>query len=143
MTKELNVRWGWLKGMYIYTIIGAGGFGLGIIIMPESMRSIFGWPSQDPIVFGVVGSVYLSFALLSILGLRSPLQFTPVLLLSLSYKVVWFIGVIPPLLLAGKFPAYGLLHVVIFASYLIGYLIAIPFSHVFAAQSKAVQELNG
>jgi hypothetical protein len=143
MTKELNVRWGWLKGMYIYTIIGAGGFGLGIIIMPESMRSIFGWPSQDPIVFGVVGSVYLSFALLSILGLRSPLKFTPVLLLSLSYKVVWFIGVIPPLLLAGKFPAYGLLHVVIFASYLIGYLIAIPFSHVFAAQSKAVQELNG
>ena len=138
MTKELNVRWGWLKGMYIYTIIGAGGFGLGIIIMPESMRSIFGWPSQDPIVFGVVGSVYLSFALLSILGLRSPLKFTPVLLLSLSYKVVWFIGVIPPLLLAGKFPAYGLLYVVIFASYLIGYLIAIPFSYVFAAQSKAI-----
>ena len=138
MAQEYKVRWGWLKGMYIYTIIGAGGFGLGIIIMPESMRSIFGWPSQDPIVFGVVGSVYLSFALLSILGLRSPLKFTPVLLLSLSYKVVWFIGVISPLLLAGKFPAYGLLHVVIFASYLIGYLIAIPFSYVFAVQSKAM-----
>ena len=138
MAQEYKVRWGWLKGMYIYTIIGAGGFGLGIIIMPESMRSIFGWPSQDPIVFGVVGSVYLSFALLSILGLRSPLKFTPVLLLSLSYKVVWFIGVIPPLLLAGKFPAYGLLYVVVFASYLIGYLIAIPFSYVFAVQSKAM-----
>ena len=138
MTKELNVRWGWLKGMYIYTIIGAGGFGLGIIIMPESIRSIFGWPSQDPIVFGVVGSVYLSFALLSILGLRSPLKFTPVLLLSLSYKVVWFIGVISPLLLAGKFPAYGLLYIAVFASYLIGYLIAIPFSYVFAVQSKAM-----
>ena len=138
MTKELNVRWGWLKGMYIYTIIGAGGFGLGIIIMPESMRSIFGWPSQDPIVFGVVGSVYLSFALLSILGLRSPLKFTPVLLLSLSYKVVWFIGVSTPLLLTGKFPAYGLLYVAIFASYLIGYMIAIPFWYVFAAQSKAM-----
>ena len=143
MAQEYKVRLGWLKGMYIYTIIGAGGFGLGIIIMPESMRSMFGWPSQDPIVFGVVGSVYLSFALLSILGLRSPLKFTPVLLLSLSYKVVWFIGVISPLLLAGKFPAYGLLYIAVFASYLIGYLIAIPFSYVFAAQSKAVQELNG
>jgi hypothetical protein len=138
MAQEYKVRWGWLKGMYVYTIIGAGGFGLGIIIMPESMRSIFGWPSQDPIVFGVVGSVYLSFALLSILGLLSPLKFTPVLLLSLSYKVIWFIGVIPPLLLAGKFPAYGLLYVAIFASYLIGYLIAIPFSYVFAVQSKAM-----
>ena len=102
------------------------------------MRSVFGWPSQDPIVFGVVGSVYLSFALLSILGLRSPLKFTPVLLLSLSYKVVWFIGVISPLLLAGKFPAYGLLYIAVFASYLIGYLIAIPFSYVFAVQSKAM-----
>jgi hypothetical protein len=138
MAQEYKVRLGWLKGMYIYTIIGAGGFGLGIIIMPESMRSMFGWPSQDPIVFGVVGSVYLSFALLSILGLRSPLKFTPVLLLSLSYKVVWFIGVISPLLLAGKFPAYGLLYIAVFASYLIGYLIAIPFSYVFAVQSKAM-----
>lgn len=35
---------------------------------------MFGWPSQDPIVFGVFGSVYISFALLSILGLRSALN---------------------------------------------------------------------
>lgn len=27
MSQELKVRWGWLKGMYIYTIIGAGGLG--------------------------------------------------------------------------------------------------------------------
>ena len=74
MSNEMNVRWGWLKGMYIYTIVGAGGFGLGIIVIPNVMRSIFGWPNQDPIVFGVTGSVYLSFALLSILGLRYPLK---------------------------------------------------------------------
>jgi len=135
MTKELNVRWGWLKGMYIYTIIGAGGFGLGIIIMPEFMRSTFGWPSQDPIVLGVCGSVYLAFALLSILGLRSPLKFVPILLLQLGYKVVWFIGIILPILVAGKFPTYATLYVVVFATFIIGDLIAIPFSYVFAKQS--------
>ena len=86
MTEGLKVRWGWLKLMYIYTIVGAGGFGLGIIVIPNVMRSIFGWPSQDPIVFGVSGSVYLAFALLSILGLRSPLKFSPILLLQLCYK---------------------------------------------------------
>jgi molybdopterin-binding protein len=32
MSKDINVRWGWLKGMYIYTIVGAGGVGLGIIL---------------------------------------------------------------------------------------------------------------
>jgi hypothetical protein len=44
MSKNTKIRWGWLKGMYIYTIVGAGGFGLGIIIMPDVMRSIFAWP---------------------------------------------------------------------------------------------------
>lgn len=132
MKKEISIRWGWLKLMYWYTIVGAGGFGLGIILIPNVMRSIFGWPSQDPIVFGVSGSVYLSFAILSILGLRTPLKFAPVLLLQLSYKVIWFIGVIIPMLAAGKFPTYTILHFVIFASYIIGDLIAIPFSYVFS-----------
>ena len=121
--------------MYIYTIAGAGGFGLGIIVMPEVMRSIFGWPDQDPIVFGVMGSVWLSFGLLSILGLRSPLKFAPVLLLQLCYKLVWLIGVILPILISGTFPTYGILYVVIFATYIIGDLIAIPFTHVFAKQA--------
>lgn len=135
MSQDNKVRWGWLKGMYIYTIVGAGGFGLGIITMPDAIRTIFGWPGQDPIVLGVTGSVYLSFALLSILGLRSPLKFAPVLLLQLSYKLVWFIGAILPIVVTAKFPSYAILHVVIFATYIIGDLIAIPFSYVFAKQA--------
>jgi hypothetical protein len=135
MSKDINVRWGWLKGMYIYTIVGAGGFGMGIIVMPDVMCSIFGLPGQEPIFFGINGSVYLSFALLSILGLRAPLKFAPTLLLQLAYKAIWFIGVILPMLLAGKFPAYGILMVVIYATYIIGDLIAIPFSYVFAKQT--------
>jgi hypothetical protein len=135
MSKDISVRWNWLKGMYIYTIIGAGGFGLGIIIMPNVMQSMFGWPNQDPIVLGVVGSVYFAFALLSILGLRSPLKFAPVLLLQLTYKVVWFIGVILPILVTARFPTYAIVYVVIFATFIIGDLIAIPFSYVFAKRS--------
>lgn len=136
MSNELKVRWGWLKGMYIYTIAGAGGFGLGIVVMPEGMRSMFGWPTQDPVVFGIMGSVYAAFGLLSILGLRSPLKFSPILLLQLCYKAIWFIGVILPLLFAGKFPDYALLYVLIFTTYIIGDLIAIPFSYIFAKQSE-------
>jgi hypothetical protein len=135
MPKDNNVRRGWLKWMYIYTIIGAGGFGSGIIVMPDVMGSIFGWPDQDPIVLGVMGSAWLSFGLISILGLRSPLKFAPVLLLQLCYKVVWLIGVILPILFRGNFPAYGILYVAIFSSYIIGDLIAIPFSHVFSKQT--------
>ncbi len=144
MDKNNNsVRWGWLKFMYIYTIAGAGGFGLGIILVPDVMRSIFGWPNADQIIaFGVTGSVYLSFALLSILGLRSPLKFVPLLLLQLTYKVVWFVGVVLPLLLTGKFPAYGLLFTAIYITYIIGDLIAIPFSYVFSEQPAVEVELQ-
>ena len=136
MSNEHKVRWGWLKVMYILTIIHAGGSGLGIILIPNVIRSIFDWPNQDPIVFGICGSVWIAFSFLSILGLRSPLKFSPVLLLQLSYKVVWFIGVILPVLIAGKFPAYAIGYVVFFAVYIIGDLIAIPFSYVFAKQSN-------
>ncbi len=135
MSNDYNVRWRWLKGMYIFTIIHAGGSGLGIILCPSAMQSFFGWPSQDPIVFGICGSVWVAFGLLSILGLRSPLKFSPILLLQLTYKVVWAIGVFSPLLIAGKFPAYAMGYVVFFAIYIIGDLIAIPFSYVFAKQS--------
>ena len=135
MTKDTNIRWGWLKGMYIFTIIHAGGTGLGIILIPSIVRSAFGWPSQDPIVFGICGSVWVAFGLLSILGLRSPLNISPVLLLQLCYKLVWFIGVILPVLIAGEFPAYGIAYVVFFVIYIIGDLIAVPFSYLFAKQS--------
>lgn len=136
MSDGMGVRWGWLKGMYIFTIVVAGLLGLGIIIMPDTMRSMFGFPTQDPIVFGVCGSVYVAFGLLSILGLRSPLKFSPLLLLQLAYKVVWFVGVILPLLLGGRFPSYGIVYVVIFAMYVIGDLIAIPFSYVFGEEQR-------
>jgi hypothetical protein len=136
MSKELKVRRGWLKGMYILTIIHAGGSGLGMILIPGTIRSIFGWPSQDPIMFGICGSVWVAFGLLSILGLRSPLKFSPILLLQLSYKVVWFIGVLLPVIIAGTFPEYAIGYVVFFAIYIIGDLIAIPFSYVFGKQSE-------
>ena len=90
---KATVRWGWLKFMYIYTIVGAGGFGLGMLFAPDIMKSMFAMPDRDPIVFGVAGSVYASFGILSILGLRSPLKFVPVLVLQLCYKSIWFVAV--------------------------------------------------
>ena len=130
MDKDMNIKWGWLKLMYWYTIIGAGGFGVAMVILPETVRSLFRWPTQDPIVYGVTASVWTAFGILSIFGLKFPLKFLPILLLQLCYKSVWFLGVIFPLLISGKFPTYAILHVVIMASFIVGDLIAIPFSYI-------------
>ncbi len=136
MTKDTKIRWGWIKGMYIYTIVVAGLFGLGIIVIPETIKSTFTWPVEEPVAFGIIGSIYLASGLLSILGLRSPLKFVPVLLLQLCYKSIWFIGLFLPLLVTEHFPSYAIPTVIIFATFIVGDLIAIPFPYVFAKESN-------
>jgi len=132
MSKPFVIRRQWVRFMYLYTILGAGGFGLGIVVMPELMKAALRWPADEPIALGIVGSVYVAFGALSVLGLRDPLKFAPVLLLQLCYKSVWFVAVVLPLLIRGRFPDYGLLTAVIFATYIIGDLIAIPFPYLLA-----------
>jgi hypothetical protein len=132
MQIDTNIRWGWLKFMYIYTIAGAGLLGLGIIVVPEFIKLVIGWPFTEPVSAGIVGSVYIAFGILSIFGLRSPLKFSPVLVLQLCYKTIWFIVVILRLLVNGGLPAYAITIAFVFATYIVGDLIAIPFSYIFA-----------
>ena len=135
MATNKKIRWGWIKGMYIYTIVVAGLFGLGMIVVPETIKLTFTWPVEEPVAFGIIGSIYVACGLLSILGLRSPLKFTPVFLMQLFYKSVWFIGVALPLWVSGHFPSYAIPTVILFATFIVGDLMAIPFSHVFAKES--------
>lgn len=136
MSEVKSIRWGWLKAMYILTIIIAGGFGLGIIFFPDQIKSFF-LSSCDPIPYGIEGSVFLAFSLLAMLGLRDPLKFVPILLLQLTYKTVWLVAIVLPLIVTGRFPASYILTVVIFMLFIVGDVIAIPFSYVFKRQTDS------
>jgi len=136
MSEVKGVRWCWLKVMYIWTIVIGGGFGLGIVFVPEQMKSMLN-DSCEPALYGIMGSVFLVFGLLSILGLRDPLKFVPILLFEMTYKALWLVGVFLPLLITGRFATDKILIVVIFVLSIIGCLIAIPFRYVFAKQSDA------
>lgn len=131
MENQFKIRLGWLKGMYIYTAVLAGLSGLGIILMPETFASSSKLPIQDPITYGIVGSVYLAFGLISIYGLITPLKAVPILMLQLTYKTIWFIGVIVPLILKGQLPQYALVSIVIYATFIVGDIMAIPFKYLF------------
>jgi len=137
MAAEYPVRWGWLKFMYWYTLFGAGFFGVALLAAPEWAKRTFGFPEQDPIMLGAYAGALVAFAALSVLGLRAPLRFVPVLCLQLLYKSVWMVVVILPLLAVGELPAHAPMLIVIFLSYIIGDLIAIPFGHVFAREGSA------
>jgi hypothetical protein len=143
MSEVSKVRWRWLRGMYIYTTALAGVLGAAILLAPARVASVLGLPSQDPIVYGVVGSFYLAFGVLSLFGLRAPLRFVPVLLLQLVYKCAWLAGVAFPLLIRGQFPRYGLSFVAVFATYIIGDLIALPFSRAFGIVRTEQRSIEG
>lgn len=72
---DSGIRWKWLKFMYLHTVVSAGLLRLGVVIAPDFMMSMMEWPLQDPVIFGVFGSVYVAFGLTSLFGLRFPLKF--------------------------------------------------------------------
>ncbi|MDW5563618.1 MAG: hypothetical protein SA339_10365 [Methanomassiliicoccus sp.] len=122
-----KVNYPLLKGLYVFTIVVAGFFGLGMLFMPETAKDWFSMPMDNPMIYGVTGSVFLAFALVSILGLRSPLKFVPVLLLQLSYKTIWVVLVAIPALIDNAFPSWAYMTLIIFLIFIIWDLIAIPF----------------
>jgi len=131
MEDNVSIRRGWLKVMYMYTLVVSGGMGLGMILFPDTIQSILRFPPQDPVMLGACGSIFLALGLISLMGLRSPLKFAPVLLLELVYKPIWLVAVALPLFLEGRFPFYVVTMSAVFITFIVGDLIAIPFSHLF------------
>jgi hypothetical protein len=128
---EFTIRRGWLKFMYLYTVVGAGLFGLAVVAAPGLTASMSGYPAEDPVVFGIWGSIYVAFGILSIFGFFSPLKFSPVLMMQLLYKTISILFVILPIFIGGVVEKYAVQLVVLFVTYIIGDLIAIPFSYIF------------
>jgi len=131
-----GVRLGWLKFMYVYTIIGGGGAGIAVIAAPEFVKKVTDWPGTSWLLLGLAGSVFLAFGITSVFALRSPVKFAPVLLLQLIYKAIWLLCVLLPQLIRGYAPQYLVITSVVFLTYVIGDLIAIPFGRLFAKESN-------
>ena len=65
-------------------------------------------------------------------GLKAPLKFAPIFLGQLAYKSVWLVAVFLPQIIKGTVPIYAWLIALVFASYVVLDIIAIPFSRVLA-----------
>jgi uncharacterized membrane protein len=130
MEEDPRINKGRLRAMYLYTLVGAGGFGFAMLAFPSFVQSILQFPAQDPIVFKLYGSVLLASGLAALPALRSPLKFVPLLLLQLIYKPVWLAVAAIPLFLKGQFPLYVVVIAVIFLTYIVGDLLAIPFAYL-------------
>lgn len=86
-----------LKLIYIANIIVAGWISITSIFNPKhSAVSVFQNAYQPTEVIRLVGCLWLAIAILSILGLRQPLIFSPILLVQLIYKGTWLLVVALP-----------------------------------------------
>ena len=129
MSSTKKTRMFMLKLMYVLTIVIAGSLGIGMLAASEVTRWVFGIDCPR-ILSGLIGSVFLAFALASVLGLQNPVRFAPVLLMQLLYKSAWLCFVVLPLLLTGTIAADMIPLIAVFLAIVIGDLIAIPFGDI-------------
>ncbi len=121
-----------LKAMFLLIIVIEIPLGLFMLLTPQLFISLLGFPTpQDPIIYGVAASVWLAFGVLSILGVREPMKFVPILLFQFTYKTIWFLGVILPLAISGTIQMYGLLMIAVFTVFVAGDIIVIPWKTYF------------
>jgi hypothetical protein len=126
-TKGIKVRHNWLKFMYVCTIVVGGSVGLGQLLG----FNLTGYPAQEPVWAGVGYSMTLAVAVLAVFGLRAPLRFSPVLLVEVIYKVIWFIVIFIPVSIAGQLPSYVINTAIVYAAFVVGDIVAIPFRYLF------------
>jgi hypothetical protein len=85
-----------LRAMYLLVVVG-----LGVSVVPSILRHA----GRRELAQGIVDAMMLAFWLLSMLGLRYPLQMLPVLLWELVWKVLWLGMVAWPAWRAGTMDA--------------------------------------
>jgi hypothetical protein len=117
--------------MYGYTIVTGGILGLALLLAPSTMLSALGYPTEEPFLAGIVYSVWLAEGILSAFGLRYPVNFAPVLLLQLTYKLIWFVAIIIPHLVTAQLPTFAMTMSALYVTFVIGDVIAIPWRHIF------------
>ncbi|WP_341280772.1 hypothetical protein [Paenibacillus sp. FSL H8-0537] len=86
-----------LRALYLLIVVG-----LGIVQWPTVIDQIIHQEKSWELMDGVVACMLTSFSVLSILGLRYPLQMLPLLLWELGWKSIWLIVVALPLWTAGQ-----------------------------------------
>ena len=82
-----------LRAMYLLVVVG-----LGTLVWPQFFNRTHPWAYAD----GIIACMLVAFSLLSLLGLRYPLQMLPILLWELVWKAVWLGVIALPLWRSGQ-----------------------------------------
>lgn len=116
--------------VYAANIILVSWVSITSLFFPKIAKQIvFANAYNDPKLLKLVGSLYISIFLLSLLGLFFPLKMSVILLYQLIYKFVWIVAAGLPAMFK-NYP-YPKLMAVIFVIYLIVLPFIIPWGYLF------------
>jgi hypothetical protein len=122
-----------LRFMFALTVFFAGVQGVAYLTVPNLVASLFGAPVAEVVwAAGYAYSYLVAQAIIAVLGLRSPLKFSPVLLVQATTKIVWIFAVAVPGLVAGTLSSFALALCVINALWVIGDILVMPFRYFLA-----------
>jgi hypothetical protein len=121
-----------LRSIYIANIIVAGTVGWMSLFDPSRASiTVFSGTTEPNIPMRIVGSFWLTIALLSGVGLFSPVRFSVVLLVQLIYKSLWLLAVAVPAILAERTDSIPIGMAIFFTTWVIILPFVIPFRALF------------
>jgi spore maturation protein SpmB len=131
-THKIKVHPNWLRFMFAVNIFVVGGLGLAVLIGRQPALTYFGFPTEELIFAGYAPSVMVAYAIMGIMGMRSPVKFAPVLLMQATGKIAWLLAIIIPQLATGPLPSFAVMLIATFIPLIIGDLIAVPWKYLSA-----------
>ena len=126
-----------LQVLYLVLVVYVGATAIWLLVDPKSAMSFLGFPSSGipypaSLVAGVAYSQWLAIALLSVLGVRSPIKYSPVLLLVVTYKTVWMLALALPKAISGNLISWGQTTAIEWVIIVIIYASLMPWKYIFA-----------
>ena len=95
-----------IKIVYFANIIVAGWISITSLFFPKTaVNSIFSGAYTNSEVIRLVGALWFSIFIISVLGLWKPITFSPILIVQLIYKSLWLLVVaVPAIIKRNSYP---------------------------------------
>jgi hypothetical protein len=125
-----------LQAVYLVLVVYVGAMAIYLLVDPKNALSFIGFPSSGipypaSLVAGVAYSQWLAIALLSVLGVRSPIKYSPVLLLVVTYKTVWMLALALPRAISGTLISWGQTTAIEWLIIVIIVVLVMPWKYIF------------
>jgi hypothetical protein len=130
MTNVSALRLNFLRAGYLLLVVGLG---------PQVWPSVIHGVADQELMESAVTCMLGALSLLSVLGLRYPLQMLPILFWEITWKALWLLRVGLPLSSAGRMDA-GHVNTAFACAFVVVFVIVVPWSYVFENYVKFSQK---